>query len=423
MEHPESMEENANKTFSTNDKKEQTEKNRIREKDFCDFLRIDPAGSYDNLPFGYLLLNGNGRIINANISAAGMMDIEKADLIGTSFIRFVYQDDQKMFGKENADPSDWPASPVDIRLDSGKKRMWARFFFSDDKELEAAGGMKELIFHDITEYKQVEKENSELRQQLRYVRETEANRESSCEIAYDFNTIFYPIIGHLEILIKNLPEDSEIHFSLQNILTACRRAKTLAGKMSGSGRQAYSAVCPVSVQNVLQEVIELGRSIQPANIKIFKAIDKDCPPVMADPAHICQIAINLITYAFHVMKQNGGVLDVMVKEIDLSGKVSEELGLSPGKYVRLSVSDTGRDVDKSIKNKIFRPDVIIKGKENGTGQRLNVISGIVKEYGGIFCYSSKNGKGNRFEIYLPLAHYACSTDWITDREKTNFSPC
>ncbi len=410
MEHQEAIE-----------KKKQTEKSQTGDKDFCDFLRMDPTGSYDNLPLGYLLLNENGRIINANISAAGMIGIERADLIGTRFIGFVHQDDRKTFGKDHADPAGWISSPVDIRIGTGKNQMWTRLFFSKNKEGKITCGQKELIFHDITEYKQVEKENSKLKQQLRQARVINENCELSSEVIQDYNTIFYPILGHLEILVKEMPKDSEFYFALQSVLTACKQAKSMAGKIFASNHQTYSSVCPVTVQNVLQEVIELGRSIQPANIKIFKSIDKDCRPVMADPTHIYQIAIHLITHAFHIMEHDGGVLDVIVKEVDLSGKVSEELRLSPGRYVRLSVSDTtSRDADESVKNKIFNPSITITGKKTGTGIGLNTISGIVKEYGGILCYSSKIGKGSRFEVYLPLAHYACSTDWAVNMEQNHF---
>jgi len=159
---------------------------------------------------------------------------------------------------------------------------------------------------------------------------------------------------------------------------------------------------PVRVQNVLKEVLKLGRSTIPANIEIHQNIQQDCGLVMADPTQIHQIAMNLITNASHAMENKNGVIDIELKEFILKNNDLPDTVLKSGQFIRLSVSDNGTGMSQHIVHKIFEPYFTTKEQGKGTGLGLAVVYGIVKEHGGDIKVYSELGKGTTFNIYLPL---------------------
>jgi CheY-like chemotaxis protein len=148
--------------------------------------------------------------------------------------------------------------------------------------------------------------------------------------------------------------------------------------------------------------LKLTRSTIPADIVIEADIQKDCGLVMADPAQIHQIAMNLITNAYHAVEEAGGRIKVQLMEIDPGDDQFLETSLEKGRYARLSVSDTGCGIDPQIINKIFEPYFTTKVQGKGTGLGLAVVYGIVKENNGEIKVRSTMGKGATFDVYLPL---------------------
>jgi signal transduction histidine kinase len=112
--------------------------------------------------------------------------------------------------------------------------------------------------------------------------------------------------------------------------------------------------------------------------------------------------MNLMTNAYHAVAQQGGKISVRLKEKMLSSPDSKTLSLTPGKYVVLSVSDTGHGIAPAVMDKIFDPYFTTKKKDKGTGLGLAVVFGIVKEHGGDIEVESQLGKGTTFNVYLPL---------------------
>jgi nitrogen-specific signal transduction histidine kinase len=249
--------------------------------------------------------------------------------------------------------------------------------------------------------KNLERENTRLKLKLQQTQKMEAIGELSSGIAHDFNNILQPIIGSLELLIEDTHYDRKLQKTLENVLTGANRAGSLVKQILSFSHQSDFEVSPVKIQSIIREVLKLSRSTLPATIEIVKTIDTACGPVKADPTHIYQIAMNLITNAFHAMGQAGGILDVTLKEINVTSNAPGDLTLNPGPYVRLSISDTGVGIDSAIMEKIFKPYFTTKKKGTGTGLGLSVISGIIKGYGGDICCSSDLGEGSLFQVYFP----------------------
>ena len=251
------------------------------------------------------------------------------------------------------------------------------------------------ILVDISERKKME-------DRLLQAQKMESIGSLASGIAHDFNNILFPIIGMAELLLEDLPPKSLEYENVQEILKAGKRAGDLVGQILAFSRQSEHKIMPVRIQQVLKEVLKLSRSTIPSDIEIIRDIQSDCGLVMANPTQIHQIAMNLITNAFHAVESNGGKISVLLREIKLSRDSSSNGSLKPGKYAMLTISDTGHGIKPEILHKIFDPYFTTKDQGKGTGLGLSIVYGIIKGYKGDLKVYSKEGKGTTFDVYLPL---------------------
>jgi PAS domain S-box-containing protein len=255
---------------------------------------------------------------------------------------------------------------------------------------------------DITERNRMEREKEELQLQLIKTQKMEAIGVLAGGIAHDFNNILLPILGYTELLIESCGEDSSTREILNQILLAATRARSLVKQILTFSRQENTDIKPMDVGQVLGEVVKLIRSSLPSTIDVRQYISNKCGLVMADPSQIHQITMNLVTNAFHAMEENGGQLFIKLTDTDLRQGPGSDAMISPGRYVCLMVSDTGKGMEQHVMSRIFDPYFTTKKKGKGTGLGLSVVHGIVKSYGGDIEVESTPGEGTVFRVYLPV---------------------
>jgi PAS domain S-box-containing protein len=221
-------------------------------------------------------------------------------------------------------------------------------------------------------------------------------------IAHDFNNILFSLYGYTELALDDAERGTPLHANLQEVLIAAHRAGDLVKQILTFSRQVDQKLKPLKIQMVVREALKLIRSSLPSTIEINQNISNTCGLVMADATQIHQVAMNLLTNAFHAMEDQGGKLDVTLKEIDLYMDDLKDPAMLPGSYVCLTVADTGAGIDKSIIDRIFEPYFSTKEKDKGTGLGLAMVHGIVKSYGGDLSVYSEPGKGSAFHVYLPV---------------------
>jgi PAS domain S-box-containing protein len=258
------------------------------------------------------------------------------------------------------------------------------------------------IIRDITDRKQAEEEKKKLETQLQQSQKMEAIGTLAGGIAHDFNNILFAIIGFSEIAMDDVPEGSMARANMKEVLTASMRAKGLVKHIIAFSRQAEQERMPLQIQPIVKEALELLRASLPSTIEISQNIDKECGAVLAEPTQIHQVVMNLCANAYHAMREDGGVLEVTLAEVDIDSSVLDSnLDLNPGPYLGLTVSDTGHGMERVVTERIFEPYFTTKGMGEGTGMGLSVVHGIVKSYGGDIRVYSEPGKGTTFHVYLP----------------------
>jgi len=222
-------------------------------------------------------------------------------------------------------------------------------------------------------------------------------------IAPDFNNILYPIIGYTEMAIDDVPEDSSIKMNLEEVLTATKRARDLVQQILTFSRQSDRELKPLKFQSIVKEAMKLLRASIPSTITISQNINYDCGAIRGDQTQIHQIIMNLCTNAYQTMEETGGQLELSLDEIAIGpDEAIYKVDMKPGKYARLTVSDTGHGIEPAVLERIFDPYFTTKEPGKGTGLGLSVVYGIVNTHGGHISVSSEPGKGTKFDVYLPL---------------------
>ncbi|MCK5311563.1 MAG: hypothetical protein KAJ62_05610, partial [Desulfobacteraceae bacterium] len=208
---------------------------------------------------------------------------------------------------------------------------------------------------EINEHKLAEQEKIKLETKLRQAQKMESIGTLAGGIAHDFNNILFPIMGHTEMLMSDIPEDSPFKERLDKIYTSAIRARDLVSQILIFARQESNELKPMKMQPIIKETLKLLRSTIPTTIDITHYIQTDSCVVKADPTQIHQIIMNLATNAWHAMEEKGGKLKVRLKTIILTKQDFVNPNLEPGKYALLTVADTGVGMSKEIIEKIFDP--------------------------------------------------------------------
>jgi PAS domain S-box-containing protein len=244
-------------------------------------------------------------------------------------------------------------------------------------------------------------ERKRLEQQLQQAQKMESIGNLAGGIAHDFNNILFPIVGMAELLMEDLPAGSIERENAEEIYRAGTRGSELVKQILAFSRRSEHRKIPVHVQQILKEVFRLTRATIPADIDIVRDVQKDCGLVMADAVQVHQVCINLITNAYHAVERGGGSISVGLREIEWEGRGDDVEAPGPGRYVRLTVSDTGCGMEPFTLEKIFEPYFTTKEQGKGTGLGMSVVYGIVKEHKGDIRIASRPGRGTTVEVFFP----------------------
>jgi PAS domain S-box-containing protein len=227
-------------------------------------------------------------------------------------------------------------------------------------------------------------------------------------IAHDFNNILRAIAGNVRLAFEGLPQGHSSRHALTQVEKSCYRAFNLVQQVLTFSRQTETKPCPVDLAKIVDEAISLLRPTIPSNVELILKEPVDLPNVRSDPSQAHQAFLNLFANAAQAMEPKGGQIEIdLAKVLIEEGERSEKV--SPGEYVRLSVSDTGPGIDPATQKRIFEPFFTTKPQGQGTGLGLSVVHGIMATHGGMVEVESQVGEGTRFHLYFPVTYEALKT--------------
>jgi CheY-like chemotaxis protein len=184
-------------------------------------------------------------------------------------------------------------------------------------------------------------------------------------------------------------------------LTASHRAATLVKQILAFSRQEKINQSPLEPAHIVKEALKFLRPSLPSTIEIKQHVDSN-KSILADPTQLHQIIMNLCTNAFHSMEQSGGILEITLKDCELSQDDLEKYpNVQPGSFVMLTISDTGTGIDPDIWGRVFDPYFTTKEVGKGSGMGLSIVHGIITSYGGFITRENNGSKGTIFRVYFP----------------------
>jgi len=352
---------------------------------------------YDFAPVGYITISEKGLILEANLTVTTMLGEEKSSMIGKSLSRFITSDTQDVFYLHLKKLLETKSKQTcELRL---KKKDDTRFYAQLEAILieDADGNINQtrIVVTDVSERVQIGKEKKNLESQIRQSSKMEAIGTLAGGMAHDFNNILSIILGNTELAMDDVPDSNPARLNLYEAHTACLRAKDVIRNLLSFAHKAELRKKPVRLIPIVRETMRLLRASIPTSIEIRQIIPDTSDIILADSTQINQLVLNLCTNAAHAMP-DGGVMEISLKNVEFDQDTTIQYHkLTPGRYVKLTVSDTGHGIKPEIKDRIFDPYFTTKGVDEGSGLGLSVVHGIVKNNDGAISAESEFGKGTK----------------------------
>jgi PAS domain S-box-containing protein len=346
-----------------------------------------------------ILVERDTRIVYANSTALSLFGASSPELIGRNVPDLAKPQDREEIRERSAlSVSGTAVPPVErifLRMDGTPFPVEV-----SATPIEYDRQPASLVFlRDIKERKQAEAEKRALEGQLLQVQKMESLGRLAGGVAHDFNNHLTVIAGYCDMLLASL-KPSLGREEVEEIRAAGQRAGTLTQQLLAFGRRQIAERKPLDLNELVAESGNmLGRLIG-EQIQIVTSLDPALGLVVADRGQMAQVLMNLVINARDAMPSGGRIL-LETRNIDVDENFRPSKEASPGRYVLLSVADTGSGMSEEVLKHIFEPFFTTKGVGLGTGLGLSTVYGTVKQSGGWIRAESQVGEGSRFLIYLP----------------------
>jgi len=353
---------------------------------------------YDLAPVGYCTLSENGLILEANLTATALLEMNRGDLIKKPISRFILKEDQdiyylhrkKLF--ETGEPQE-----CELRLVRPKgTHSWAHLT-ATIAQTEDGTPVCRVVLGDITERKQIEAERENLQSQLNQTQKMEAIGTLAGGIAHDFNNMLAVITGNISYALSILnTKDDELFKVLSEAQQGVIQSQNLTNQLLTFAKGGEPIKQPSNINRFLKESARFVTS--GAKSKCEFNLTDDLWITEIDSGQMNQVIANLVINAEQSMP-NGGIITIRTENAEI--ETESDFSLPAGRYIKISIEDQGAGIPKQHLSKIFNPYFTTKQKGSGLG--LATTFSIIKRHGGLITVNSEVETGTAFDIYLPAS--------------------
>ncbi|MBN2162990.1 MAG: PAS domain S-box protein [Pontiellaceae bacterium] len=264
------------------------------------------------------------------------------------------------------------------------------------------------IFDDegnITHYVAVKRNITQelrLEEQYRQAQKMEAVGQLASGVAHDFNDVLQTILGFSALLMTELQDRPELCSDIEEIKKAAKNGSRLTKQLLSFSRKQSTEYAPQQLNDLIHEESKMLKRLLGRNIQFELQLESALYTIQTDRIQMTQVVMNLCVNARDAMS-NGGTLSIATKNYDFDANTVADIAQArPGRFVCLSVSDTGIGIPKEIQSRLFEPFYTTKGPEKGTGLGLYVIHGIAQQHNGWITIDSTPNEGTTFQVYFEV---------------------
>ena len=258
-----------------------------------------------------------------------------------------------------------------------------------------------VSFSDITERKRTEEEKEKLQAQFQQAQRMKAIGTLAGGIAHNFNNMLMAIQGLTSLMMIGKEPSHPDYKHMQGIEKSIKKAVELTRDLLGFARGGKYEPKPTDLNALIRNENEIFCQMK-KEIQIHGKYEEELWPAEVDRGQIQQTLLNLYLNAWQAMPDGGDIL-LQTANVTLDQSDVKFFAINPGRYIRISVTDTGIGMDEATRNQIFEPFFSKRGSGQGSGLGLASVHGIVKNHGGFINVYSEKGKGSTFNIYLPAS--------------------
>jgi PAS domain S-box-containing protein len=370
-----------------------------------------PEHLLESVPDAVVAVARDGAIVLVNREAERVFGYERDELLGEPVEMLV---PARFRNEQLAHRQEYFEKPTTRALGSGLESHGLRRDGSEFpldiavSPLGAGEGTSAIVVvRDLSEAKEFERRrDEELARANREARIAQSRRLESLGqlaggVAHDFNNLLGVILNYAEFVADELEEGTTAHTDVVEIRKAAERATELTRQLLIFSRRETVKPAPVDLNEVVRDIERLLRRTLGEHVELVVDLHRDLPAVLADPGRVEQVLVNLAVNARDAMP-DGGRLQIETSEVELDRNfLQEHPDISPGRYVRLTVADTGSGMEPEVAARAFEPFFSTKRKGEGTGLGLATVYGIVTGAGGQISLYSEPGEGTVFRVHLP----------------------
>jgi PAS domain S-box-containing protein len=356
--------------------------------------------AFEHSAIGMALVTPDGRFVRVNPSWCAILGRSQEEMWATTVQAVTHPDDRA--ASHEAMRRLLAGLGLCLRLEKrflhkNGTTIWAEMTGSLIRDAQGRPSFFVAQIQDISERRR-------LAEQYRQAQRMEAIGQLAGGVAHDFNNLLTIIGGYTELMLSGTSPDSWRAF-LKEIQKASQRAAGLTRQLLAFSRRQVLTPVSLSLPEVVAEMVGMIRRFLRENIEVVSSLEPALWRVRADPAQMEQVLLNLAINAGDAMP-GGGTLTLTTANVVLDETYTRgQREVAPGRYVRISVTDTGCGMDESTRARLFEPFFTTKEIGKGTGLGLATVYGILKQSGGHIDFASEVGRGTTFNIYLP----ACET--------------
>jgi two-component system, cell cycle sensor histidine kinase and response regulator CckA len=341
-----------------------------------------------------------GKIVLANRRAEEIFNYTRAELVDANLEILLPESKRVIHTRLREEYFERPrVRPLGIGMElAGRRRDGSEFPVEVSLNvIERSEGLIAIAFiSDISQRKQLE-------EQLIHAQKMEAVGRLAGGVAHDFNNMLTVISGYSRMMLDELPPDDPLREYAEEVGKAAERAGAITNQLLSFSRRQMIQSQVINVNTVISQTEKMLHRLLGEDIQLTLDLENAIANIKADPNQIEQAIVNLAVNSRDAMPTGGQIfLQTANAHLD-DAYVQTHLGIKPGEYVMIAITDTGHGMDPEVRKRIFEPFFTTKERGKGTGLGLATVYGMVKQSGGDIWVYSEVGKGTTFKLYFPRA--------------------